>query len=102
MDRFGTNVLCTIIPVGARGHESPETCGIFTTRGVIQVRQTKIMPEFVRKHTHAAVLRLDRIVADPVTGISKFDATKAVGACSFWSIRIEIDIPTVTPNGIYT
>jgi hypothetical protein len=97
MDRTGTNVFCSIVSIGTRGHQRPETGGIFT-RGVAGPAN-RCVPELCAKTP-----------TPPFSGSTysrrsnrtpNFDATKAVGSCSFWSVSIVIDIPAVTPNGIY-
>ena len=42
----------------------------FSPPDVVQVGQAEVVAELVREHADAAVLRLDRVVADPVAAVA--------------------------------
>ena len=62
-------VAATVADVGAGAHERPEAGRVLGTAGVaggvVEVRQAEVVRVLVREHAEAAVLRLDRVVADP-------------------------------------
>ena len=45
-------------------------------RGVVEVGQAEVVAELVREHADAAVLGLDRVVADPVVAVADLDAAE--------------------------
>src|SRR5512145_796449 len=62
------------------------------------------MAEFVGKDTHAAVFRLNGIVADPITGVPNAHAAKGndipVHGWAARTDRGQLHVPAMTPYGV--
>src|SRR5512142_917789 len=58
------------------------------------------MAELMREHTYATVLRLNRVVADPVTGTTHRGASQRIEGWARTGRRIVIGIPAMTPDGV--
>src|SRR5687767_9911629 len=105
--RVADTVWAAVTDVRAAGHEGPEGGRVLGAAsvpgGVVEVRQTEVVPEFMCEDSEATVLRLDRVVADPdASGIVR-DGDAAAGPtrasiqANKWICRrrLELDVPAV-------
>src|SRR4029079_10775213 len=69
-------------------------------RRVVLVRQVEVVRELVREHADATVLRLDRVVADPVVRIADPHTAESVRAGPVRTVRGEVRVPPVRPDRI--
>ena len=65
---------------------------------VVQIREPQVVPELVREHTDAAVLRLDGVVTHPEIRSRKVVTSEMTPLGS--EIFIEIRVPPMTPDRV--
>src|SRR6185436_20580369 len=75
-------------------------CAAGVARRVVLVRQVEVVRELVREHANAAVLRLDRVVADPDAGAADLDAAELVVARAGGSDQVVERIPAMRPDRV--
>src|SRR5262249_36060671 len=95
-----------VVAVRAARPRRPEAGRVLGTTGVaggvVLVRQAEVVAELVREHADAAVLGLDRVVADPVVGLADPDALETAGSGAVRARRgaREVGVPPMAPDGV--
>jgi hypothetical protein len=72
----------------------------FSPEVVVQVGQAEVVRVLVGEDAHAAVLGLDRVVADPVAALADLDAAEQVliGRAGLADVGV-VRVPAVAPDG---
>jgi len=75
---LGADIHRAVAHPGAGGHQGPEAGTVLLAGSVVQVWQTQVVAELVGEDTHATVLGLDGILADPVVAVPDLAAAQQV------------------------
>ena len=91
--------VAVVEPRAAR-HERPERRRVLAAVRVVEVGQAEVVAELVREHAEAAVLRLDRVVADPEARVADLRAAELGVGGTGGAVVGRVHVPAVRPDRV--